>query len=212
MVRQTAGAADYRITAEAGGNRYSFYCGISGARICTTGVVHAQTQVQELELAWTSEGKKYFNRCKRCGRWVCDSMYNPDVLGCVECYPVISFQKYCMRCGRRIREMEARCSRCGADVNLGSKRGWRDKRDVLHMRNLRHCGFGADAMKSLKLCPKCKSITGASNRACRICGEALCEDTLYQHYTSISRRCEACAAIVTREAKYCPQCGKRLMA
>ena len=210
MIGRTTAAADYRIVDEGTGSRFIFYCGVSGARICSTGVIEAETPEKQLELAWSKEGRKHFNRCHKCGRWVCDSMYNPDMLGCVQCYPVIGFQRYCMVCGCRVRSYQTHCGRCGADIRLGIRRGWKDRRDVLHIRNLRHYGFGSDAMMNLKVCPSCKGITGASRSTCPTCGAPLGEDTLYQHYNSISRHCHVCAAIVTQDAEYCPQCGKKL--
>ena len=210
MMEQTTAAADYRIIEEGTGSRFDFFCGVSGARICSTGAVQADTAEKQLELAWKGEGRKHFNLCHKCGRWVCDSMYNPDMLGCVECYPVIGCQRYCMACGCRVGAFETRCGKCGADILFGIRQGEKDRQEKMHTRSMRHYGFGSDAMMNLKVCPGCKRITGASRSVCPSCGEALRADTLYQHYDNISRHCTACAAIVTQDAAYCPQCGKKL--
>ena len=50
--------AAYRIITDAGGNRYRFFCDLSGAAMCTTEPVYAQTQEEELMLAWESEGRQ----------------------------------------------------------------------------------------------------------------------------------------------------------
>ena len=210
MLVQTTAAADYRIVAEGTGSRFIFYCGVSGARICSTSVIEAEAPDKQLELAWNSEGRKHFNRCHKCGRWVCDSMYNPDMLGCVQCFPIFDCQRYCMACGCRVRALQTHCRKCGTKIRFGNRRGLIDKRDMTHTRSMRHYGFGTDAMKNLKLCPSCMRITGASRSSCPACGEALGEDTLYQFYISISRHCRACAAITAKDAAYCPQCGKKL--
>lgn len=79
--------ASYKIIFDAGGNRYRFFCERSGAAVCTTAPVRADTMEQELLLAWKGEGRKYFNLCPECGRWVSDAMYNPDMLLCIACSP-----------------------------------------------------------------------------------------------------------------------------
>lgn len=79
--------ASYKIIFDAGGNRYRFFCERSGAEVCSTQPVRAESSEQELMLAWNSEGKKYFNLCPMCGKWVSDKMYNPDALECVVCSP-----------------------------------------------------------------------------------------------------------------------------
>ncbi len=79
--------ASYKILFDAGGNRYCFFCERSGSVVCTTQPVRADTLELELWLAWNNEGKKQFNFCPTCGKWVCDAMYNPDKLECVVCSP-----------------------------------------------------------------------------------------------------------------------------
>lgn len=79
--------ASYKIMFDAGGNRYRFFCERSGLEVCTTQPVQAESSEQELILAWEGEGKKYFNLCPTCGKWVSDAMYNPDTLECIICSP-----------------------------------------------------------------------------------------------------------------------------
>lgn len=49
--------AAYKIITDSGGNRYKFYCDLTGALLCTTKSYHADTPERELELAWNTEGK-----------------------------------------------------------------------------------------------------------------------------------------------------------
>lgn len=71
--------AIYKIIIDAGGNRYEFYCDVSGALVCTTRKTYtAETPEQELLLAWEKEGKKHFNHCRKCSKWVIDAIIEPD--------------------------------------------------------------------------------------------------------------------------------------
>lgn len=108
--------ASYRAVAEEDGNRYHFYCDLSGALVCTTQVYHADTPEVELRLAWETQGKAEFNHCKKCGKWVSDVMYNADVHECVECAPWQEVPNYCPQCGRKLPEPEWFCPRCGAKL------------------------------------------------------------------------------------------------
>ena len=93
--------AHYRVIADAGGNRYSFFCDIAGALLYTSGPVRAETQEQEVEIAW-EDARKYFNRCHKCGKWVSNARYNADVAECVECAPWENFPRYCAYCGKNV--------------------------------------------------------------------------------------------------------------
>ncbi|MBQ2667686.1 MAG: zinc-ribbon domain-containing protein [Clostridia bacterium] len=113
--------ARYKILAGADGNRYRFYCDVSGALVCTTEPVFLDTPENELEFAWKSEGRKYFSLCHRCGRWVSDAMYNIDTLECVECSPWEEEPSYCPHCGTIVREGDIFCSRCGKRLRYGNR-------------------------------------------------------------------------------------------
>ena len=28
---------------------------------------------------------RYFNQCRKCGKWVCDEMFDPDIMECKQC-------------------------------------------------------------------------------------------------------------------------------
>ena len=108
--------AKYRIMSDAGGNRYRFYCDASGALVCTTKPYHAETPEEALTQAWENEGKPEFNRCRKCGKWVSDVMYNADVHECVECAPWQEVPNYCPCCGKELSGPERFCPGCGAKL------------------------------------------------------------------------------------------------
>lgn len=105
--------AAYKIISEQGGNRYSFFCDLSGKLVCTTGIYYAENPEKELLAAWETEGKKNFNRCGGCGRWVDSIVFNPDVLMCVDCSPLEEETKYCKHCGAKAKDGDINCSVCG---------------------------------------------------------------------------------------------------
>jgi len=74
--------------------------------------VNGNTLEEEVLLAW-EEGKNYFNHCHKCGRWVSDVMYNPDVCECVDCVPWEENPRYCSQCGVKIPMNTTFCSECG---------------------------------------------------------------------------------------------------
>lgn len=121
MANQMNRTADYKIMIGTGNNRYRFYCGISGAAVCTTKPIRADTQEEELRIAWENEGKESFNFCHKCGRWVCDAMYNPDVLECVNCAPIEKKPLYCQHCGEKIPADDTFCRKCGSRLTYGGE-------------------------------------------------------------------------------------------
>ena len=106
--------ARYRVVADAGGNRYRFYCDASGALACCTKPYHTAPPEQELLLAWENEGAQYFNRCSKCGRYVIDAMFNAEVLECVECAPFEGEPAFCKTCGVKIKSPCRSCPSCGS--------------------------------------------------------------------------------------------------
>ena len=111
--------ARYSIIKEETGNRYRFYCEASGGALCTTHPIRAETPEQELSLAWETEGKKYFNRCRKCGKWVCNAMTNADTLECVDCSPWKNPPKFCSSCGKEVEPMSLYCTECGIRLKIG---------------------------------------------------------------------------------------------
>ena len=101
------------------GNRYSFFCELSGILVCTTGTYYADDPEEELLAAWESEGRKNFDCCHKCGRWVDSIVYNPDVLMCVECAPLEEEAKYCKHCGAKVKDGDIICCVCGKRLFYG---------------------------------------------------------------------------------------------
>lgn len=111
--------ASYRVKADEKGNRYCFFCDLSGAALCTTEPVRADTPEEELFTAWEQEGRKHFNRCQKCGRWVSDVMFNADVLTCVDCTPWEEPPQFCWKCGEAVSPEHTFCHKCGARLQYG---------------------------------------------------------------------------------------------
>lgn len=105
--------APYKIITDAGGNKYRFFCALSGAAMCTTKLIRADTQEEELQIAWETEGRQHFNFCHKCGSWVSTVMYNADVLECVDCAPWEERPAYCSHCGEKIPSSDTYCRKCG---------------------------------------------------------------------------------------------------
>ena len=108
--------AAYKVIADAGGGRVvRFYCDISGELLYTSPPIRAETEEQALAEAWEA-GKRSFSRCRNCGRWVSDLMFNPNTERCVDCTPGEDLPFYCRQCGLKLERdvYPYRCPRCGA--------------------------------------------------------------------------------------------------
>lgn len=104
--------AHYKIISDSGGNRYKFFCDLTGALLCTTEPYNEGDAELELALAWEKEGKKNFQLCNKCGRWVIDAMYNADALECVACAPWENTPEFCKFCGTKVQASDAVCPKC----------------------------------------------------------------------------------------------------
>lgn len=113
--------ATYKVIPDTEGDRYQFFCDLSGAHACTTGPIRADTPKQALALAWETAGRPHFNCCHKCGRWVSDVMYNADVMECVECTPWENTPKYCPQCGRKLFHPKQFCPSCGAQLRYSGR-------------------------------------------------------------------------------------------
>ena len=116
MAMKKQDTAKYRIIADSGGSSYRFFCELSGMAVCTTTPINGNTQEEELQIAWETEGKQHFNRCTRCGKWISDPMYNADTLQCVECSPWEEKPNFCSHCGKRIIISARFCPSCGTKL------------------------------------------------------------------------------------------------
>lgn len=105
--------AAYRLVPALNGNRYSFICGVTGAQLLTSQAYRDDSPEQELLLAWETEGRGHFNRCQKCGRWVFDVAYNPEVLECIECAAFEGVARFCKFCGARVSAESKTCRLCG---------------------------------------------------------------------------------------------------
>ena len=94
------------------GTRYTFFCGLSGVAVHTTGLICAGDPQTELTLA-KEEAQPYFNRCKECGTWISDAAYNIDEAKCVICAPFTTPPNYCAECGSPIKSGSNKCTHCG---------------------------------------------------------------------------------------------------
>lgn len=104
--------ATYKIVSDITGNRYRFYCDVSGAFVCMTKPYKADLPEEELMLAWEKEGKQHFNICHKCGKWCIDAVFNPEVLECTDCAPFEHEIKYCKFCGTRVNKVVRFCPVC----------------------------------------------------------------------------------------------------
>lgn len=104
----------HKVVKDGIGYRFLFYCDVSDAHVCTTQKVYqGNTEMDALLAAWQAEGRKHFNQCHKCGKWVIDAVYNAEVLECVECAPYEAEPKYCKNCGTKIEEAVSKCPSCG---------------------------------------------------------------------------------------------------
>lgn len=113
--------ADYKIVVLSGKKTYQFFCDLSGA-LCAEIVPHKDADPEkELMLAWEGKAKENFNVCHKCGIWVSDVMYNPDVHNCVRCSPIEDIPEYCPKCGEKTKDSEIFCHKCKVRLMYGGE-------------------------------------------------------------------------------------------
>ncbi len=167
--------ATYKTVNTSEGNSYIFFCDASGARVFTTEPVTSVAPEEELQLAWL-QAKGEFNRCEKCGRFVCDTMYNADTFMCVDCSPwknvpkvekirLTSMEQYgfgplameklkvCKNCGRSSLSSLLFCTECGSPL---------PKKNIFEEYKERH-----------KFCRKCEAVFTDEVTYCPQCGEKL---------------------------------------
>lgn len=113
--------ASYKVVPCTDGNKYEFFCDLSGALVSTGKPVKANTTEEELLLAWENGARENFNRCRNCGNWVLSVMYNPDVLCCVKCVPLEEYPDYCPECGAATNDTGYFCHMCGTRLLYGGE-------------------------------------------------------------------------------------------
>ena len=205
MATERHRSAAYKIIPSQSGNRYSFFCELSGMLVCTTETYCADDPAEELSTAW-EEGRKNFNYCHMCGRWVDSIVYNPDVLVCVDCVPLEEEAKYCKYCGAGAKDGDNICSVCGK-IRYTEGPMKLTKYNPSRKEILKHFGFGTENMKRLKICPCCGNAQAARSKLCEVCHTNLRDETLFDIYKAKHRCCEKCGNILTDDTEYCPMCG-----
>ena len=113
MDHKISALPNYRIEKEENKVIIRFFCQLSGAAVYGSGPIDAEASEETVKKIWKEEGERSFNRCKKCGKWVCDLMYNPDVFQCVECAPWEAEPNFCVSCGVRIPGPDTYCRSCG---------------------------------------------------------------------------------------------------
>ena len=120
-MEQKRRTAHYRITSTDTGNQYEFFCDLSNALVCVSEPIVTDPSDDELMLAWEQYGKAHFNQCRKCGKWVSEVMYNPDVFHCVKCTPLEDYPNYCPECGAKAQNPSNFCHICGAKLFYGGE-------------------------------------------------------------------------------------------
>lgn len=119
MYAEKTKTATYKIISDSSGRTVQFFCDASGMLLCTVDAVKAASEEDALRIAWEKEGKKHFNLCHKCGRWVSAVMYNADTLECVDCSPWEDAPKFCKTCGAKVSSGDVYCPKCGAELKYG---------------------------------------------------------------------------------------------
>ena len=159
--------AAYKIITESGKKRFRFYCDLSGANACTSSPAEEDSDEKALEAAWEKEGRRQFNQCHKCGRWVIDAMFNADVLECVQCAPVMDKFRFsqlehfgfgpnvmkssrvCSNCGFLAKSSASFCPECGGGL----------PETLFDLYKRQH-----------ESCPQCDTVLAPGSRYCPECG------------------------------------------
>lgn len=113
--------AAYKVISDLNGRIVQFFCDASGMLLCTTQPIRAVSEEEALHVAWEKEGKRHFNLCHKCGKWVSSVMYNADTLQCVDCSPWENAPKFCKTCGAKVTFGDVCCPKCGAELRYGGE-------------------------------------------------------------------------------------------
>lgn len=88
----------------------------------------------------------------------------------------------------------------------------RQQIEQIRLESMKQYGFGPEAMKLLKVCANCGATVSAEQQTCGECGSGLPQETLYQFYLNLHRRCPVCETALSDNAIFCPNCGTMLTA
>lgn len=114
--------ANYKTIHGDKGIKYQFFCDLSEALVYESEPLSGANPEEELMLIWENSGKEHFNRCHKCGKWVIDAMYNPDVLNCVKCTPIEDYPEFCPKCGAKTSDPSYFCHMCGVKLLYGGEK------------------------------------------------------------------------------------------
>ncbi len=114
--------ARFKIEHTQAGDRYIFFCDLSGAPVYTTDPICEQNPQKAAAIA-RGLARPHFNRCLACGKWVGDTAYNIDEMKCVACAPCDLPERYCTECGNSVPEGNRFCTRCGREMRKAAKQG-----------------------------------------------------------------------------------------
>ena len=82
--------------------------------------------------------------------------------------------------------------------------------ETIRLESMRQYGFGAEAMKALKVCTRCGTMADATATFCKECRARLPQETLFQLYRRRHGVCPECETVIPDSAQFCPQCGCRV--
>ena len=119
MIRRKTAA--YQMVSERAGRRCRFFCDRSGALVYTSDPLPTDDREDSLMWAWYGGGRKHFNLCPSCGRWVSDPMYNADTLECVACSPWEAQPIFCPHCGEKVAQSDVFCPHCRKRLRYGKE-------------------------------------------------------------------------------------------
>jgi len=85
-----------------------------------------------------------------------------------------------------------------------------EKCEAIRLETMEELGFGPEAMKRIKVCPRCGEPSESSEKVCRYCRSELPEETLFHIYRGKHSSCSNCETVVPKWMRFCPQCGMRL--
>jgi len=106
----------HRYFVDSDGAWIRFFCELSGAAVYT-----ARADADTAAQVWEKEGRYRFNRCRKCGKWICNAMYNADMMECVDCAPWEDVPRFCVGCGTAAEENQIFCKHCGIRLRYGGR-------------------------------------------------------------------------------------------
>ena len=85
-----------------------------------------------------------------------------------------------------------------------------EKCEAIRLASMEQYGFGPNVMKRTKVCKNCGTIAYAAESICKVCGEKLPKETVFQQYKKRHLYCYRCDTVVPEKTLYCPQCGDKM--